>query len=80
MLAESVLPAGNRSADYEILPFADALHMSPHHPESPEVLLDVRIEHSQHYFSPVDECEEGCLKQIIDKLVGLGIARAGGVR
>lgn len=79
-LAESILPAGDRATDYEIQPFDSALHISPRHPESAEVLLDLRVEHKQHYFSPVDECEEGCLKQILDKLEALGVARAGGVR
>ena len=76
----SILPAENRSVDYDILPFDQALHMTPQHPESPEVLLDVCIEHNQHSFSPVDDCEETCLKQIIEKLAALGVARAGGVR
>ncbi len=79
-LAESVLPAGDRSTDYEIQPFDSALHISSHHPESAEVLLDLRVEHHQHYFSPVDECEEGCLKQVIDRLQALGVVRGGGVR
>jgi hypothetical protein len=59
-LAEAILPAENRSADYDILPFDHALHIAPQHPESPEVLLDVCIEHKQHSFSPVDDCEETC--------------------
>lgn len=79
-LAQSILPAGDRATDYDILPFDHALHLSPRHPESAEVLLNVRVEHNEHYFSPVDDCEEGCLQQIIDKLEALGVARAGGIR
>ena len=79
-LAEAILPAENRPADYDILPFDHALHMTPQHPESPEVLLDVCIEHNHHSFSPVDACEETCLKQVIEKLAALGVARGGGVR
>lgn len=79
-LAEAILPAGDRTTDYEIQPFDSALHISPHNPESAEVLLDLRVEHRQHYFSPVDDCEEGCLKQILDKLEALGVTRGGGIR
>ena len=79
-LAESILPAEDRSADYEILPFDHALHISPQHLESAEVLLDLLIAHKQHYFSPVDDCEECCLKEITDKLTALGVVRRGGIR
>lgn len=79
-LAESILPTENRSTDYEILAFDHALHMSPGHLESPEVLLDVCIEHNHLSFSPVDDCEESCLQQIIHKLAALGAVRAGGIR
>ena len=79
-MAEAILPPEDRATDYEILPFDHALHISPHHPASAEVLLSLRVEHKQHYFSPVDECEESCLKEMLDKLAALGVLSAGGIR
>jgi hypothetical protein len=79
-VAEAMLPNHPQSVDYDILPFDHALHISPRHPDSAEVLLTLCVEHKEHHFSPVDDCEEGCLKEIIDKLTALGVQRAGGIR
>jgi hypothetical protein len=60
-VAQSVLPAESRAIDFDILPFDHALYLSPRHLEPQKSCSVSIVEHNQHYFAPVDDCEESCL-------------------
>lgn len=77
-VAEWILPREERPSQYDIPPFDHALHASPKRPF--EVVLPIKIEHRNHFFDPVDSCEERCLKEMQAKLAGLGAAGGREVR
>lgn len=70
-IAEAVLPPPDRPTDYEVRPFDHGLHTEGSGPA--EVMVAINIRHRSGYFSGVDECEEGCLKEIEERLRALGI-------
>ena len=78
-IAEIILPTEQGPSEYEILPFDSALHSSAGRRE-PEVVLTIRIRHRQDYFSPIDGCEERCLRGMEAHLVALGVARGHGAK
>lgn len=77
-IAEAVLPREERPSEYEIPPFDNSLHGK--RGGEMEVVLTICIRHRNQYFATVDECEEKCLREMRDKLTGLGVARGGGTR
>jgi hypothetical protein len=75
-LAEWVLPKEHRQSKYDIPPFHGSLHGSTK--GEFEVVVPIRIEHRHDFFSPVDDCEERCLKEMQEKLVELGVPAGHG--
>lgn len=71
LIAETVLPTEERPSEYDILPFDQALHVEPG--RESEVVLTIQIKHRHEYFSPVDACEERCLREMTDKLRELDV-------
>ena len=78
-IAEIILPTEHRPSEYEILPFDNALHSMAGRREM-EVVLTIRIRHRQDYFTPIDGCEERCLREMEAHLVTLGVARGHGAQ
>lgn len=71
-IADWILPKEPRNSQYEIPPFEPSLRASGSGPF--EVVLPIRIEHREHFFDPVDECEERCLREMQAKLAALGVS------
>jgi len=71
-VAEEILPKEERPSSYEVQPFDHGLHSEGLGPS--EVVLVVRIQHRDDYFSPVDACEERCLAEMESGLKQLGIS------
>lgn len=75
-IAESILPAEQRLSDYEIPPFDNSLHWG--RAREGEVVLTIHIKHRHEYFTPIDDCEQRCLGEMVDKLRELGISGGRG--
>ncbi|MEZ5398798.1 MAG: hypothetical protein R2729_03960 [Bryobacteraceae bacterium] len=75
-IAEWILPKEERASQYDILPFDHSMTLDPRRGSRAEVALKIKILHRQHYFAPVDECEEKCLTEMKQKLEELGVRRA----
>ena len=71
-IAENILPKEERPSFYEVESFDHSLHSEGRGPE--EVILVIRIEHRDGYFSAVDACEERCLGEMESKLNALGVS------
>ena len=74
-IADRILPQERRPSRYEISRFDRGLHESAKRRFRPEVVLAIGILHREHGFDPVDACEERCLKEMEEKLRGLGARR-----
>ena len=70
-IADAVLPTVERPSAYEISPFDNSLHSTGG--RESEVVLTIQLKHRHEYFAPVDDCEEKCLQEMVDKLRALGI-------
>ena len=70
-IAECILPKGERPSQYDLTPFDQSLHGSGKGPL--EVVLPIRIEHRHEFFSPVDDCEQRCLKEMEQNLAEIGV-------
>jgi hypothetical protein len=74
-IAAWIVPREKRASWYEVQPFDHALHLTPRHSLRPEVVLTLKILHREGFNDPIDECEERCLKEMQEKLSGLGVQR-----
>lgn len=75
-VAEWLVAESGTTARCEILPYDDALHESPKRRFRPEIVLTIKIlhRHDHQFDAPVDQSEELCLKQLREKLAGIGVA------
>ena len=73
-IAEWILPLEERPSCYDIQGFDRALHQAPskRHGRS-EVVVTIVIMHRSDFNRPVDDCESRCLREMREKLSGLGI-------
>lgn len=76
-IADAILPTDERPSAYAIPPFDNSLHSTGS--RESEVVLTIQIKHRHEYFAPVDDCEEKCLQEMVDKLRALGIRDGRGV-
>ena len=73
-IAEWVLPIEERPSRYEIQAFDHALHTaSAKRFKRKEVVVTIVIMHRSDFNRPVDDCESRCLKEMRQRLAGLGI-------
>ena len=71
VVANWILPNEERLSMYEIGPFDTSIHYDRLRRNRPDIILAIRIMHRDG-FAPVDPCEELCLKEMQQKLKGLG--------
>ncbi len=72
-IAEAVIPTEARPSRTELEPFRPALYESRVVPAADEVSVTIRLIHKDRYDSPIDACEERCLREIRVRLHALGI-------
>jgi hypothetical protein len=72
-VAEWIMPKEERPSRYEIEAFDRGLHAAPDLKDRDEVRLEVKILHRHDAFSPIDACEERCLKEMKENLGKLGV-------
>lgn len=72
-IADWILPKDERPSRYEVEGFDSTLHEAPDFKDRDEVLLEVKILHRHDAFSPIDACEERCLKEMRENLAKLGV-------
>lgn len=77
-VAEWILPKEERPSQYDLPLFDQSLYGSAKGPL--EVVLPIRIEHRHDFFSPVDDCEQRCLREMEKSLAELGVLRGRGTR
>lgn len=75
-VSDWILPPDHRPSRYDIEPFDRALHVVQGDEARDEIRLVLRILHRDHFFQPIDACEERCLGEMTKKLKLLG-AREG---
>lgn len=68
-----VMPPGGRPTRVECERTGPALYDSQVVPGADEVALLVRLTHEGDYRAPIDACEERCLKEMRERLRGLGV-------
>jgi hypothetical protein len=73
LIAEEVIPSGERPSRIELEPFRPALYDSRVVPDADEVTVTIRLIHREGYDRPIDACEERCLKEIRTRLRDFGI-------
>lgn len=76
-IADAVVPTEERPSEYEIAPFDNSLHSTGR--RESEVVLTIQIKHRHEYFAPVDDCQQRCLHEMVDKLLALGIRDGKGI-
>ncbi len=74
-IADWIEPQEQRPSQYEIQPFDRALHESAKRRFRPEVTLTIKILHREGFDQPVDDCEQRCLTEMVQKLGELGATR-----
>ncbi len=74
-IAEWILPRETRLSQYDIGPYQQAIRYSSAHQKRPDIILTISIIHRKDFEQPVDECQSRCLKEIEQRLIGLGAAR-----
>ena len=72
-IVQWVMPPGGRPTRVEYERTGPALYDSQVVPGADEVALLVRLTHQGDYRAPIDACEERCLKEMRERLRGLGI-------
>ena len=72
-IADYIMPKEERASRYEIEPYDGALREAATRKFRAEVELRMNILHRHGFDQPVDDCEERCLKEMREKLAGLGV-------
>jgi hypothetical protein len=72
-IVQWAIPTEERPTRTEIEPSGPILYDSREVPGTDEVAITIRLTHREAYATPVDSCEERCLRQIRERLGLLGI-------
>jgi hypothetical protein len=71
-IIHSILPKDKRLSRYEVTIGSQSLSYSRSRGQRPDVGATIRILHRGAWDGPVDDCEERCLKEMEQALIGLG--------
>lgn len=73
-VARWILPKEQRDSQYIIEPFDSAFHIAPNTRHCrEEIVVTIQITHRDDQRLQADECENRCLKEMIEKLRQLGV-------
>lgn len=72
IIANAILPPGDRASRYMIEPYEVAIHFSPRRKMRKDVILAIDIIHRDRFDLPADTCETRCLREMREKLKELG--------
>jgi hypothetical protein len=72
-IADAAVPDGMRAIGFEFRPYEKILRYSAARGFRPDVALSVKILHGDGRYSPVDEEQERCLRQIQQSLEMIGV-------